>query len=157
MMVPIDFAHAKTIVEFGPGTGSFTETLITCRQPGTTLLLIEYNEAFCHVLARRFAGQPNIIIEQGSAATIGALLKKHGLPNEADYIVSGLPFASLPRKESNTILAEAVRHLRQDGAFITFQYTGLMRLLFDNYFPSITVRREWRNLPPAYILECRAN
>jgi phospholipid N-methyltransferase len=157
MMAPIDFTHAKTIVEFGPGTGSFTERLIACRQPGTTLLLIEYNEAFCAMLALRFAGQPNIIIEEGSAATIGALLKKHGLPNRADYIVSGLPFASLPKKESNTILAEAVRHLRRDGVFITFQYTGLMRLLFDTYFPSIVIHREWRNLPPAYILECRTN
>ncbi len=155
MVEPIDFSAAGTIVQYGPGTGSFTHALLAHRRPGTVLLLIERNEAFYTILMKKFGNQADIIIEHDSAAHIGKLLKKHRLPDKVDAIISGLPFASLPKEESHHILAEAVSHLRKNGLFVTFQYTLLRKPLLDGYFPVISIRRERRNLPPAYILQCR--
>lgn len=46
MVSSICFKKAKCIIEFGPGTGIFTEELIQRKYPETILLLIEQNEAF---------------------------------------------------------------------------------------------------------------
>ena len=35
MMKPIDFSSAEVIVEYGPGTGSFTSELIAGRKPNS--------------------------------------------------------------------------------------------------------------------------
>ncbi len=155
MVAPIDFASAKVIVQFGPGTGSFTRALIDARQPDTKLLLIERNQPFCDVLVKEFGHAKNVIIEHDSAAHVRVLLHKHHLGKKVDYIVSGLPFASLPHNESTKILAEAVSCLKANGLFITFQYTLLKKSFLAHYFSNITTKREWRNVPPAYILTCR--
>ena len=155
MMAPIDFARAKTIVELGPGTGSFSRVVVARRQAGTKLLLIERNHAFYDELVQQFSGEPDIAIECGSAADLGVFLKKHHLPKRVDYVISGLPFAALPRSESNAILSEVTKHLHKDGAFVTFQYTRLMLPLFDQHFKTVALRREWRNIPPAYIVDCK--
>ncbi len=147
----IDFASAKTIVQFGPGTGSFTKEIIARRHPATRLLLIEKNAAFCKQLQRDFGEYGNVIIVHDSAENIGQLLKQHGLPAQIDYIVSGLPFASLPGAVSRAILDAAKHHTRR-GYFITFQYTLLKKPLLQQYFSNIAVSRELKNIPPAYVL-----
>lgn len=154
MSAPINFTAAKLIVELGAGTGSFTRALLRRRKAGTTLFLIEHNRVFYDNLVRQFRNEPKVIIEHGSAADITELLKKHNLPAEVDCIVSGLPFASLPAKESAAILMRAARHLREGGVFMTFQYTLLKKPLLDRYFSTVTATREWRNVPPAYVLRC---
>ncbi len=50
MVNGIDFDKANCIVEIGPGTGSFTRESMKRKQPATSLLLIEINEAFYDVL-----------------------------------------------------------------------------------------------------------
>ena len=54
MIRPINFKTAKVIVEYGPGTGSFTRELVIHRNPGTALLLIERNPLFCDELKKLF-------------------------------------------------------------------------------------------------------
>ncbi len=147
----IDFDTAKVIVQFGPGTGSFTQEIIARKNPETKLLLIEKMPAFCHELKKQFGDEPNVLIECDSAERLTTLLKRHKLPSQVDYIVSGLPFASLPKDVSHGALAAARAHTKR-GVFITFQYTLLKRALFDTYFSQITFTRELRNIPPAYVL-----
>ncbi|SHL02590.1 class I SAM-dependent methyltransferase [Hymenobacter psychrotolerans] len=67
VMAPIDFARASCIVEYGPGTGVFTEVLMQRRRPGTTLVLIEVNRSFCQLLQQRYAGHAGVHILHGSA------------------------------------------------------------------------------------------
>ena len=43
MMKPVDFDRAACIVEYGPGTGVFTEELIRRKRPETALYIIERN------------------------------------------------------------------------------------------------------------------
>jgi phospholipid N-methyltransferase len=154
MVSSVDFAEAACIVEFGPGTGVFTERILKGRNPDTEVVIIERNADFCAVLGKRYAGVPGLHIVNGSAEGVGRYLAERGF-ERADYIVSGLPFASLPPQVSAGILSQAAKHLEPGGRFITFQYTLLKKGMINRYFKSIEISREWRNLPPAYVLSCR--
>ncbi|MCL2188354.1 MAG: methyltransferase [Defluviitaleaceae bacterium] len=154
MVQGVDFTQAKCIVEFGPGTGVFTRELIARRQEGTVIIAIERNADFCEILRKQFADIANLHIINGSADQVQAYLAERGF-SHACYIVSGLPFASLPRELSEAILTQARVSLREGGQFITFQYTLLRKDLIARFFSSIEVKRELRNLPPAYVLRCK--
>ncbi|MCI8610196.1 MAG: SAM-dependent methyltransferase [Firmicutes bacterium] len=151
MMEPIDFTKARCITEYGPGTGSFTDELIREKRPETCLLLIEQNPTFCKLLRDKYQSQPNVHIIEGTAADINLYLSLHGFSN-ADYIVSGLPFTSLPEKISSSILSATKQAIGEEGAFITFQYSLVKKHFFETHFTIVHMLRELHNLPPAYVL-----
>jgi len=153
MMHSIDFATASVIAEFGAGTGVFTEEIIKKRAQGTLMLVFETDEQFFDILVKKYSNQPDCHIINDSAAQVGKYLEMHG-HTHADYIVSGLPFASLPPQVSRSILSGAREHLAAGGRFITFQYTLLKKDFIGEYFSDITITREVRNIPPAYVLSC---
>lgn len=154
MVAGVNFTQAKCIVEFGPGTGVFTQELINQRQEYTTIIAIERNAAFCEILRKRYANMANVHIINGSADKIGEYLKEYGF-EKACFIVSGLPFASLPQTLSQNILTQAQLFLHEQGRFITFQYSLIRKAVIASFFPQISIVREWRNLPPAYVLYCQ--
>lgn len=59
MVDAANLAAARVIVEFGPGTGVFTEELVARRRPGTRIIAIELNPDFFRQLQLRFAGVPD--------------------------------------------------------------------------------------------------
>jgi phospholipid N-methyltransferase len=150
----IDFEKAKCIVEYGPGTGVFTDRLIKKIKKHTLLMLVEYNEEFCKQLEEKYSEYSNVIIVNDSAENVDKHLKKHNI-GEVDYVVSGLPFASLPRSMSNKILKKTKDILKKNGLFITFQYTLLKKGYIGSYFEDISLERVVLNIPPAYVLKCQ--
>ncbi|KOS68649.1 SAM-dependent methyltransferase [Lysinibacillus contaminans] len=153
MIEKIDFKDEKYIVEYGPGTGVFTEKLIKKRDPKTVILLVENNKEFYSLLKEKYKDEDYIFIEYGSAEKIERYLKKYRIPY-VDYVISGLPFASLPKNVSNEILLNTTKILKENGQFITFQYTKIKKAFFNQFFTKIDVKREYRNFPPAYIFNC---
>ena len=151
MMTPVDFASAKVIVEYGPGTGSFTKELAARKRADTVLILIEQNETFCEQIKARFGDLPNLFVVHGSAANVGQYLEDRGV-HSADYIVSGLPFSSLPAAVSDQILNATKLALGQNGKFITFQYSLVKKKFLEGYFQITDCLRVIKNLPPAYVL-----
>jgi len=154
MMHGIDFTSAKCIVEYGAGTGVFTAKILERRQPDTTVIVFENNAGFYAQLCDKFANADNLHIIHDSAANVGKYLKKYDYVY-ADYIISGLPFASLPQAVSVKIMEQTRKYLKHSGSFITFQYTLLKKDFIGQYFSSIGIKRELRNVPPAYVLCCR--
>jgi len=154
MVTGICFERAGCIVEYGPGTGVFTDELINRRSPGTVLLLIEKDPGFFELLAGKYKDVENLTVVSGTAGNVGEYLNLLGFEH-ADYIVSGLPFASLPQEISSQILLETKKHLHRDGEFITFQYTRFKMGLIKKYFDDISLVWEIRNVPPAYVLRCK--
>jgi len=154
MVAGIDFDNARCIVEYGPGTGPFTEEILKRRNKETTVILLEYNDTFCKLLQEKYHNEENLHIINSTAETIGAQLEKFGFAY-VDYIVSGLPFASLPAAVSQNILKQTRRYLKNDGYFITFQYTLMKKGLIGQFFKNIEIEKEIRNLPPAYVLRCQ--
>jgi len=153
MVAGINFDGAKCVVEFGAGTGVFTEKILEKCHADTMVLVFETNETFAMPLIEKYAGVPNVRVINDSAAKVATYLAENGLEN-ADYILSGLPFASLPPEVSHNILKEARACLKQVGLFVTFQYSLLKKGLIEEYFPKIQISREFRNVPPAYVLRC---
>lgn len=153
MVEGIDFDHAKYIVEYGPGTGVFTEMLIKNRKKDTIFLLLEYNHEFYKLLKEKFKNEPNLYIINDSAEYMDKYLIQYNIPY-LDYIVSGLPFASLPKNVSSAILSNTRKYLKEDGKFFTFQYTLLKKNFMKQYFSDITIKKEFLNIPPAYVFCC---
>lgn len=153
MIDNIKFSTAKYIVEYGPGTGVFTDKLISKRNKDTVILLIEYNYDFFTSLSEKYKDESNLYVVHGSAENVDKYLENYNIPY-VDYVVSGLPFASLPKNMSKVILQKTKKIIRKDGKFITFQYTLFMKKYINKYFGIINVGREYRNIPPAYILKC---
>lgn len=153
MVRDIDFENAKCIVEYGPGTGVFTDKLVERKKENTLLILLEYNKEFCRQLEERYNGHDNIIIINDSAENLDEHLSKYSI-NKVDYVVSGLPFASLPKNVSNKILDKTRALLKKEGLFITFQYTLIKKEFIADYFKEIDTERVVLNVPPAYVLRC---
>ncbi|MGG0452876.1 rRNA adenine N-6-methyltransferase family protein [Priestia megaterium] len=156
MVKGIDFEHADCIVEYGPGTGVFTRELIRRRSACTTLLLIEYNRHFYEKVKEQVRDEKNVYVIHGSAENVQKYLIQYDIP-KVDYVLSGLPFASLTSEVSDCILQNTRSVLAEEGKFITFQYTNLKKQLIRSFFPQIKVEKEWRNVPPAYIFTCEKN
>ncbi|MFT8349848.1 class I SAM-dependent methyltransferase [Clostridium saccharoperbutylacetonicum] len=153
MIEDINFEQARCIVEYGPGTGIFTEKLLKNRQRNTTVMLFEYNCDFYNLLKDKFKNEENLIIINDSAENVGGYLEKYRISN-VDYVVSGLPFASLPKEISENILKQTKIILKRDGKFVTFQYSRFKIKFIKKYFKYIDLKREFRNVPPAYVLNC---
>ena len=153
MAAQVDFDRASFIVEYGPGTGVFTDEMLRKRKPATRLLLLERNPQFAEQLAKKYENTQNITVINDTAEQIGKYLNMYSVP-KADYILSGLPFASLPKDVSENILIETKQHLAEGGKFITFQYTLFRKGIFERHFCEISITHEIRNVPPAYVLSC---
>ena len=155
MMDPIDFNRAECIVEYGPGTGSFTEEIIRRKKPDTLFLMIEKNREFARELKARYQGDSfaaqNIHVIYGGAENASRYLAGLGRKH-ADYVISGLPFTSLPKDLSTQVFLETQKILGDRGAFITFQYTLVKLPFFLEYFNLQACPHILKNLPPAYVM-----
>lgn len=151
MVQPINFNECNCIVEYGPGTGIFTKEIIKRKQKHTIFLIIEQNEEFYHQLVSAYGKEPGVTVIHGKAEEVETYLKEMGIAS-VDYVVSGLPFASLPKEVSSTILEKTKQIVGPEGRMITFQYTMFKRHMFERFFRVEEVRREYRNFPPAYVL-----
>lgn len=150
MVEPIDFSRCKCIVEYGPGTGVFTRKLVEKKKKDTKLFVIEQNERFYNMLQKEFKGREEVYIIHGEAQLTEEYLREHQI-SSVEYIVSGLPFASLPQEISKEILEATCRLLGEKGKFITFQYTLLKKKFFQKWFHIEDVKMVLRNLPSAFV------
>lgn len=153
MIEKINFKEAKYIVEYGPGTGVFTEKLINKIQPSTSILLVENNLKFYSLLKEKYKETVNVYVKYGSAENIQYYMEEYNIPY-VDYVISGLPFSSLPCNISYKILLNTTKILKEDGLLITFQYSKLKVAFFKHFFAKLELKREFRNCPPAYIFTC---
>ena len=151
VMAPIDFASTRCIVEYGPGTGVFTDIIIRRRRAETVVLLVEVNRRFCQLLRERYSSQPNVYVIHGSADKTAEYLAKVGAPT-VDYVVCGLPFSSLPRRLGWRILEHTRHLLHPAGKLVLFQYSLQNKKLFGKFFQLLDDTHVLLNLPPAHVL-----
>src|SRR4051812_42760042 len=83
----MDLAHADTVVEYGPGVGTFTGELLRRMKPDAKLLVIEMNSDFVGFL-RRSIPDPRLVVAHGSAADVEKHLREIGR-QQANYVISG--------------------------------------------------------------------
>jgi len=70
MVKAVDFSTARCIVEYGPGTGIFTNEIIRRKHPDCVFIIIEQNEEFSKRLADRFHDVEKVHIIHDDAAMV---------------------------------------------------------------------------------------
>jgi len=110
--------QASAVVEFGPGTGAFTEVIARKLPEGAAFVAIELREDFVKAVKKKC---PAVQVFHGSATDARKYIESIGL-SEVDCIVSGLPFALFEDELQIDILDAAVDILKPGGVFTTFTY-----------------------------------
>ena len=147
MLAPVDWDNCKLFVEYGPGVGTFTQQILDRLAPDATLLTIDTNSDFTDYLNGKFTDS-RLEAVTGSAASVRKIMADRGFEN-ADYILSGLPFSTLPPGIGPKIAAETAAALRPGGAFLVYQFSPKVRDFIAPHFERIDKGFEWVNIPPA--------
>lgn len=149
MLKPVDWQRTKVFVEYGPGVGTFTRPILDRLAPDAALVAIDTNADFCDYLKRSIS-DPRLHVVNGSAADVSAILERLGL-GQADYIISGLPFSTLPPGVGPAIAQATSAAIRPGGAFLVYQFHPKVRGIIAPFFRSVEHAFEMRNVPPAQL------
>ena len=147
MLGPVDWANTRLFVEYGPGVGTFTRPILEKLGPDATLVTIDTNAEFTGFL-KESIDDPRLVAVTGSAADVEKILADRSL-GQADYILSGLPFSTLPPGVGDAIGEATARAIRPGGAFLVYQFSPKVLDFIKPWFDRIDRGFEWRNVPPA--------
>ena len=147
MLEPVEWDKVKLFVEYGPGVGTFTRPILDKLSPDAKLVAIDTNEDFINFL-KKDIDDPRLIAVHGSAADVEQIVAAQGF-DHADYVVSGLPFSTLPPGVGQAIGAATSRVIRFGGAFLVYQFSPKVRDFIAPHFERIDRGFEWINVPPA--------
>ncbi|SFS19997.1 Phospholipid N-methyltransferase [Dyella sp. OK004] len=144
------------VIELGPGTGVFTQTLLDRGVPAHRLALIEADPTFANTLTQRF---PATRVLNMDAAHLGLSEPLFG-SERAGAVVSGLPLLSMPRDKALAIVEGLFsRQLRKDGTFHQFTYGPRCPLPPDELselgLEATHMGSALLNLPPASVYRFR--
>ena len=149
MLGPVDWANCKLFVEYGPGVGTFTEHILQRMAPDATLIAIDTNPDFTRFLRNKFADS-RLFAVTGSAADVRQIIADCGF-DHADYVLSGLPFSTLPAGVGPRIAEQTAEALRSGGAFLVYQFSPKVREYMAPHFQRIDRGFEWLNIPPCHL------
>jgi len=147
MLRPVDWENTKVFVEYGPGVGTFTRPILEQLGEDATLLTIDTNADFTKFL-KESIDDPRLVAVTGSAAEVEKILADRGF-DKADYVLSGLPFSTLPPGVGEAIAAATAKVIRPGGAFLVYQFSPKVHDFIKPHFERIKRGFEWVNVPPA--------
>jgi phospholipid N-methyltransferase len=152
LLEQIDWERAKVVVEYGPGVGTITRELLQRMRPDALLLALELNAEFVEFL-RQDIPDPRLRVVHASAADVGKALAEQGYP-QADYIISGIPFSTLPADIRRQILQTTRTVLQPDGALLVYQFSPKVLPYLQQTFPTVIRDFEFFNVLPAQLFFC---
>lgn len=145
------------IIELGTGTGAVTKHVREIVPDRRSYIGIELDTRLVRMLRHKYT---DLKIVRGSAEDIADIHRKCGF-GDVSYIISCLPFVSLPHQIVDNILAEIEKYMDKGCMFRTFQYAHgfylpaalkLRKFMRDRYGRSVKSRLVVKNVPPAYTL-----
>lgn len=151
-----EFDPADTVVELGPGTGSFTKLLLERLDERGQLLALEISETNIKALRDRI---PRCKAIHDSAENLG----RHLAGQKARAVVSGLAWGNMLPAAQDRIMHAVTSSLAPGGQFVAFAYSHaryfpttlrFRKLMFRSFSRVETTPVIWRNLPPAYVYRC---
>ena len=153
----VDLKKEGPIIELGPGTGPVTQALLARGIAPERLVLVEYEQGFCHLLAERY---PGVQIVQGDAYSLKNTLQNK-LSAQPITVVSSLPLLVRPERDRVELLHQAFELMGPDGLFIQFTY-GLTKSPMPMHAHSINGAYVGKgsapillNIPPARVWRYR--
>ena len=144
-----DLPAARTVVEFGVGTGVYTREILDRLGPDAIFLAFEIDPKLALAVSHRLR-DPRLRIINDSAENAEAYLEGE----KADVIVSSLPFTTFPAPLREGILDLSRRILAPGGVMLVLQYSPKVLPHLRRRFSRIRRRISPLNLPPAFLYAC---
>ncbi len=144
-----DLPRARTVVEFGAGTGAYTKEILARLHPEATLLVFEIEPDLASAVDARLK-DPRLRVINDSAEHVESYLEGE----KADYVVSSVPFTSLPADLRRSLLGAAQGALAPDGQMLVLQYSTTVLPDLMRFFAPIRRRFSPLNIPPAFLFAC---
>jgi phospholipid N-methyltransferase len=145
------------VLELGVGTGAFTKRIKEITPNKDSYLGIELDRGLIQCLRKKF---PDMHFMRGNACKSFAIHKRSEL-GKVGFILSGLPFVSMPNDVNDRIFAQIEKFMEQGCMFRTFQYAHgyympsaikLREFMRDRYGESNKSPLIIKNVPPAVTL-----
>jgi phospholipid N-methyltransferase len=152
VLEPIDWQHARVIVEYGPGVGTFTAEILRRMRGDARLVAIETNVEFVRFL-RDSLPDPRLHVVNDSAAEVASVLQRLGL-SAPRYVISGIPLGSMPEPVRARIAEQTRSVLEPGGAFLVYQFTARTLATLRRTFGQVRRGFQLCNLPPAQLFVC---
>jgi phospholipid N-methyltransferase len=153
LLEPINWGRARVIVEYGPGVGTITAEVLRQLRSDATLIAIEMNPDF----VRHLSGSLNdrrLRVVEGSAEQVDEILRRFGF-TRADYIISGIPFSTIPAPVREQILRKTCDVLEPGGAFLVYQFSTRVLQDLKRVFGYVGRRFQPLNVLPAHLFICQ--
>lgn len=162
MFRDLELGPGDTVLELGPGTGSFTVEVEQRRRSGIAMhyLGIERDKGMYDFLVHRF---PELKFVLGDVVDIAEICAEHGFP-PATAVISSLPLLLMDRQTLDAVFADTRRYMESKGTFRAFSYVHCyptrrakgLRSRMNQAFDEITHSGPvFRNLPPAMVITGR--
>ena len=149
MLAPVAWDECKLFVEYGPGVGTFCRPVLDRLPRGGELVVIDTNPLYIDYLTKTIRDSRFHPV-LGSAEDVEAIVRSLG-HEQADYVLSGLPFSTLPEGVGLAIVAATHRVIRPGGAFLTYQFSAVARDLTARHFGRVETGFAWWNIPPCLL------
>jgi phospholipid N-methyltransferase len=149
----VDWPRARVLLEYGPGVGTFTTEILRRMRPDAMLIVLETNADFVRFLRAKIHDDRLHVIH-GSAAEADSALARLNL-SHADYVISGIPYTTIPPKVREVILRKTHSVLHPNGAFLVYQFTRSVLPHLQEVFGWVHQDFEPLNVMPARLFFCR--
>jgi phosphatidylethanolamine/phosphatidyl-N-methylethanolamine N-methyltransferase len=155
----LDWDSLCCVVEYGPGTGVFTEAVAKRLRGDTRFFAVERDPGLAVICRNRC---PDVEVLEDCVSRVPELCRERGI-EQVDAIICGLPWAAFSPELQDKLLAAMFEVLPPGGKFATFAYwQGLVlpagqrfRKFLKSNFSTVThSQTAWRNLPPAFVYQC---
>jgi phospholipid N-methyltransferase len=153
LLEPISWSRARVIVEYGPGVGGITAEVLRRMRKDAALIAIETNPDFVNYL-RGSISDSRLRVVQASAESVDDILRRFG-HTRADYIISGIPFSTIPAPLRERILRKTRDVLAPGGAFLVYQFSTRVLEDLKRIFGYVGRRFEPLNVLPAHLFICQ--
>ena len=153
LLEPVDWGQARVIVEYGPGVGVITTEVLRRMGPNTLLIAIETNPDFVSYLRDSIKDERLHVVE-GSAESVDEVLRRYGQSN-ASYVISGIPFSTIPAPVRERILLKTCEVLKPGGSFLVYQFSSRVLQDLQRIFRYVRRKFEPLNVLPAHLFFCQ--
>ena len=157
MVEGISPSKESLVLELGVGTGAVTEAISEILPDPESYLGIEIDKRLAGLVQEKY---PDLKILNADACSCTEVLKKMEL-GKVRYILSGIPFVSLPKDVCEKIFAQIDGFMEKGCLFRTFQYVHgfytppakrLRDYMTERYGPMDKSKIVFKNVPPAFTL-----
>ena len=149
LFAKLPWTQIDTLVEFGPGSGTFTRFALKHLRADARLIAIDTEQRFTEHLKRKIRDR-RLVAVTGSARDVHAIVKAHGR-TRIDCVVSGLPFSTLDDADREAIVSRSAAMMGCSGIFLAYQMRRAIEPHLQRAFVTLERRHHWLNAPPCYL------